>query len=115
MTCWRSGRRSPVDKVPGGAGSFELVKLMSLSLDEFRRSLAFFAPQTASAGETTDFTLTDAHKTLHIHIEELAPFNPGGLIVLPRCRVTLTFTGYDEAGRRAETARFDRTFFRGGG
>ncbi len=88
---------------------------MSLSPDEFRRSLAFFAPETATKAPADSYRLGGGDKSLRISLEEMEPFSPGGLIVLPRCRVTLAFSGYGADERAELLARFDRTFFRGGG
>lgn len=115
MMCWRCGRLLPVDKPGDHAAKQQIVKTMSLSAHEFRRSLAFFAPETAGSGEQNLYHLGTEHKGLSIALEEMEPFRPGGLIVLPRCRITLTFTGYTADQRAAMLARFDRIYFRGGG
>jgi hypothetical protein len=110
-----SGRRSPVDKPAPDKTPETIVKLMSLDIREFRRALVKFAPETRHQGERNDYLLGDEVRGLRIRIEELPPFSPGGLIVLPQCRITLEFHGIGEGGRQAMLARFDRTYFRGGG
>ncbi len=92
-----------------------LVKLMSLDADEFRRSLARFAPETLEHPGEDEYLLGDEICGLRISIEELPPFSPGGLIVLPQCRIVLSFYGYSSEQRMRILARFDRVFFRGGG
>ncbi len=92
-----------------------LVKLMSLDADEFRRSLAKFAPETLGTPGKNEYLLGDDGCGLHVSIEELTPFSPGGLIILPQCRIILRFHGYSPEQRAQILARFDRVFFRGGG
>jgi len=89
-----------------------IVKLMSLDAREFRRGLALFAPEIRNQGIKNDYSVGGK---LRIAIEELEPFSPGGLLILPQCRITLKFHGMDEQERTKTLARFDRTFFRGGG
>jgi len=92
-----------------------IVKLMSLDAKEFRRALVKFAPETRDQGEGYEYLVGGKTQGLHITIEELKPFSPGGLIVLPQCRITLKFHGIGAQGRKDILTRFDRTYFRGGG
>ncbi len=88
---------------------------MSLDANEFRRALAKFAPETREQGQLSAYLVGNEARGLRITIEELAPFCPGGLIVLPQCRITLKFHGIGAQERKTILARFDRTYFRGGG
>ena len=113
-----SGLRLPVAR--RGAGNVPetpetIIKLMSLDAGEFRRSLVKFAPQTRDQGKVNDYLIGDKSRGLRIHVEELEPFCPGGLIVLPQCRITLEFHGLAAQERNSVLTRFERSFFRGGG
>ena len=112
---WPSGPRLPVARGTSETTPETIVKLMSLDASEFRRALAKFAPETREQGQSNEYLVGNAARGLRITIEELAPFCPGGLIVLPQCRITLRFHGIGEQERKTILARFDRSYFRGGG
>ena len=94
----------------GGA----VVKLMSLSAEEFRRSLAVLAAE-ATRGADGRYEILVADGSVSVGFEELPAAILGGSLALPRARVTLTFDGLTGEAEAAFLARFDRTFQRGGG
>ncbi len=115
MMFWPSGPRLPVAESATETTPGTIVKLMSLDASEFYRALMKFAPETREQGQVSAYLIGNEAKGLRITIEELAPFCPGGLIVLPQCRITLKFHGVGTRERETILARFDRTYFRGGG
>ncbi len=88
---------------------------MSLDLGEFHRSLKTLAPGVPLEDGQTDIVITAESAQIRIVYEPLETATLGGLLALPRARVTLHMDGLDEAQRRAFLARFDRAFQRGGG
>jgi hypothetical protein len=89
-------------------------KLMSLSPAEFEQSLSLFlgreiAPGTVRVREALDTGTVDIcfmpHEGLRL----------GGLLELPRARVSLTFEAVPEPVRSAYVRRFEIAFQRGGG
>ena len=115
MMFWLSGPRLPVGKGTSETTPETIVKLMSLDASEFRRTLVKFAPEIREQGQSHEYRLGGRARGLRITIEELKPFSPGGLLVLPQCRITLGFHGIGAQERKTILARFDRTYFRGGG
>ena len=97
----------------GGARPVE--KIMALDLAEFHRSLRALAPDLAMPPDADRVVLDDAGRTVTISFEALPAQTLGGLLALPRARVTLAFDGHDAEQRAAFLARFDRAFQRGGG
>ena len=88
---------------------------MALDLAEFHRSLKMLAPGQAVAPETSQITLEADGKRVDIAFEALPSETLGGLLALPRARVTLTFEGHSAGEQAAFLTRFDRAFQRGGG
>ncbi len=88
---------------------------MSLELAEFHRSLKTLAPHIPLAEGQTDFTVATDKGSVRIVYEPLERATLGGLLALPRARVTLHLGELGAAERRAFLARFERAFQRGGG
>ena len=95
---------------PGSVG-----KIMSLDLREFHRGLKTLSPDVPLEDGQVDVIVPADHGEVHILYEPLEKATLGGLLVLPRARVTLRLGGLDEAERRVFLARFDKAFQRGGG
>jgi len=90
-------------------------KLMSLTLAEFHRSLKVLAPRVPLGEEQTDITVPTDKGKVRIVYQPLERATLGGLLALPRARVTLHLGGLDEAERRDFLTRFDKAYQRGGG
>lgn len=90
-------------------------KVMALTLADFHRSLATLAPGIALRDGQTGIEIDVGGTSVSITFEEQQDATLGGLLALPRARVTLTLDGLDEAARTAFLIRFDRAFQRGGG
>ena len=97
--------------VPGSMHTIE--KVMSASREEFVRSLAVLLGMTASP-ELPARVAVGGGKAI-IGYEALPPATLGGLLALPRARVTLSFEGVSRADAAAFLRRFDLAFQRGGG
>jgi hypothetical protein len=91
-----------------------IEKIMSIKLSEFEAGLARLdaaAPATAQNG-----TYTIAREQgVSITFEKLEPAVLGGLMRLPRARVTLHLNSLEPEERRRFLSFFDQTFQRGGG
>ena len=90
-------------------------KIMALDLAEFHRSLKMLAPGQAMPPDACQIAVDANGKHVDIAFEPLPPETLGGLLALPRARVTLAFEGHSAGERAAFLARFDRAFQRGGG
>ncbi len=90
-------------------------KIMSLDLGEFHRSLRALAPGVPLEDGQKDIVIAAENAEIRIVYEPLETATLGGLLALPRARVTLHLGELDEAQRHAFLARFDRAFQRGGG
>jgi hypothetical protein len=90
-------------------------KFMSLGLGEFHRSLKTLAPGVQFEDGQRDFVIAVESAEIRIVYEPLEIATLGGLLALPRARVSLHLGELDEAQRHAFLARFDRAFQRGGG
>lgn len=90
-------------------------KIMALDLTEFHRSLKALAPNVALADAQAEVAIRVSGKTVRIAYEPLEEATLGGLLALPRARVTLFVEDLEESDRQAFLARFDRAFQRGGG
>lgn len=98
---------------------------MSLSRDEFDKSLEAFAASTGLSGtglagavssrdaETIAFTVAGGQAL--VTYRALEPKTFGGLLKLPRAEVTLAFKGVGAAEQAAFVRTFDIAFQRGGG
>lgn len=94
-------------------GSVE--KIMSLDLAEFHRSVKTLAPGVPLEDGQTDFIIPADKGKVRIVYEPLERATLGGLLALPRARVTLHLDELGAAERRAFLTRFERAFQRGGG
>ncbi|MGI9381925.1 MAG: hypothetical protein ACR2PO_02130 [Methyloligellaceae bacterium] len=90
-------------------------KIMALKLADFHRSLATLAPDLGAPETARDVQIPDTGKTVSISFEALPSETLGGLLALPRARVTLAFDGHTPEQQSAFLARFDQAFQRGGG
>ncbi len=88
---------------------------MSLDLAEFHRSLSRLARGLPLEDGQTDFIVPADNAQVRIIYEQLEKVTFGGLLTLPRARVTLHLGGLDEAERHAFLTRFEQAFRRGGG
>ena len=91
-----------------------IEKLMSLTLAEFHKSIAVLAGEDRSGnGNSVELLVEDG--TARINYDALPGARLGGLLELPRAKVSIAFEGLSEPQRRAFLARFDLAFRRGGG
>lgn len=92
-----------------------IEKTMSLTLVEFQRSLANLAQDSTAEMSGDAAKITYGSGTVAIAYKPLAKVTMGGLLSLPRARVSLSFEALDEAQQIAFLAKFDKAFQRGGG
>ena len=90
-------------------------KIMSLSLLEFHRSLKTLSPGAPLEEGQRHVILPAEGGEVQINYEPLEKATLGGLLALPRARVTLNLEALKGVERRAFLARFDKAFQRGGG
>ncbi|MEC9368798.1 MAG: hypothetical protein VX871_08920 [Pseudomonadota bacterium] len=90
-------------------------KIMALSPDDFRRSVAALAPLARMDATGTALCDLGAGKSVTISYEALTGVKLGKLLDMPRARVTITFDGLGDTEKSDFLARFDRAFQRGGG
>lgn len=95
------------------AGSVE--KTMSLDLAEFLRSLKTLNPDVRLEDGQKEVLIPTGKSGVRIVYEPLENATLGGLLSLPRARVTISFDNPDEAECQKFLARFDKAFQRGGG
>ena len=88
---------------------------MSLDLVEFHRSLKTLQPDVMLAEKQTNVFIPTDEGEVRIVYESLEKATLGGLLALPRAKVTLHMGGLGETERQAFLARFDKAFQRGGG
>ena len=88
---------------------------MSLTLADFHRSVKTLAPDVAARDGQTEFRIAELDGSLLVRYEQLESATLGGLLALPRARVTIDLGNLDQAQRKAFLTRFDRAFQRGGG
>ena len=89
--------------------------MMALTLADFHRSLKALAPDLVLQDGQTEVALPEDGKPVRITFEPQEGATLGGLLALPRARVTLAFDNTDREERARFLARFDRAFQRGGG
>ncbi len=92
-------------------------KIMTLSQSEFANSIAAFAGteagQAANAGAPVSIPVGGAAAV--ITFTKIQGFSFGGLVEMPRARVTIDLTAVPPAEAAAFMRRFDIAFQRGGG
>lgn len=93
----------------------KITKIMSLTLADFHRSVETLVPGNATADDQTEVTVPQGDATVCISYEALESETLGGLLALPRARVTIDLGGLDESRSKVFLARFDQAFQRGGG
>ena len=93
-----------------------IEKTMSLSLDEFEKSLARLAPDVAAIRMAPGRyePPVEVGRVL-LSVTELESMLMGGLVNLPRCKVVISFTDMPVEQRSVFLNRFDQAFQRGGG
>lgn len=96
-----------------GVESLVIEKTMSMSRAEFDNSLA--ALLDLPAARALPVRLPLGAGSVAIDFEPLQGVRLGGLLELPRARVSLSFTGVARDEREAFARRFDLAFQRGGG
>lgn len=93
--------------------ALRVEKLMSLTAQEFADSLARLGPSRHTADRTHHFVLEDG--SVIIRFMPQPGVILGGLLALPRAKVSLTFQGSNDATRASFLKRFELAFQRGGG
>ena len=93
----------------------KIVKLMSMSRNEFIHSFEKFAPEYRGSMDTSSFELAAGQGTVTIDIEVLPDRAITSLFILPQANITLTMDGLSEDEQRHFLERFDISFQRGGG
>lgn len=91
-----------------------VTKIMSLDVAEFERSLDVLAPGARLDGAGR-VVVADGSGRVVLTFEPLPAQTLGGLLALPRARVSLDYQGLSAAEAARFLARFDRAFQRGGG
>ena len=90
-----------------------IEKLMSLTVQEFVDTLARLGPATLQPDGTYQYALPGG--SVQISFVPQQGVTLGGLLALPRARVTLDFDGASAQIRAGFLKRFELTFQRGGG
>jgi ribosome recycling factor len=90
-------------------------KLMALTLAEFHRPLKTLAPKVSLNEKQTEIEITADKSNVRVVYEALESATLGGLLALPRARVTLHLDELDQSQRQAFIKAFDKAFQRGGG
>ena len=88
---------------------------MSMTLGDFHRSLKALAPGHALHSDGRGVHLEDDGYSVEILFEKIESKVFGGLLVLPRAKVTLTFGNTSPQAQKDFERRFDFAFQRGGG
>ena len=102
-----SGGTAPIDKT-------EIVKTMALTRAEFERSVCvLLGPDAPVDGPLVRAAVISG--SVGVRFEPLPGVRLGGLLELPRAKVTLEFDGIDATRRDDFLRRFDFAFQRGGG
>lgn len=102
---------------PAPAPGASVEKLMSFTRTEFETGLERLtgAPPLVDAAGAYDLSSAACGLPVACRFEPQPDAVLGGLVRLPRVRVTLALGALDAAGRAEFLERFDRTFQRGGG
>jgi hypothetical protein len=98
------GRMTPPDRIE---------KVMSLTAQEFNDTLAHVGTLEKKPDGTFEFVVEDG--TVSISYVPLPSVTFGGLLTLPRAKVTLAFDGVSNSARETFLKHFDLMFKRGGG
>ncbi len=100
------------------ADAQQVEKLMSISRSEFVNSIRSFAGEDAASTAQSDGRVTLAvgpGGKATVAYEAMPGAVLGGLLELPRARVTINFDAGERADREEFLRRFDISFQRGGG
>ncbi len=92
-----------------------IVKLMSMSRNEFNHSFKKFAPDYRGSMNATSFKLEAGKGSVTIEIEVLPDRTITSLFILPQSNVTLIMDGLSKDEEKKFLERFDISFQRGGG
>lgn len=90
-------------------------KTMTLSADEFWKSIAALWDRPCVGTRELPLPIGCGSGRAEISFLALPPARLGGLLELPRAKVTIAFHGVDGQERRRFLGRFDIAFQRGGG
>ena len=90
-------------------------KLMALTLAEFHRSLKTLTPDITVEETQSEFVIPVDQSQVRIIFAPLETEILGGLLALPRAKVTLHLGKLDKSQRQAFLMAFDKAFQRGGG
>ncbi len=93
----------------------KIVKLMSMSRNEFIHSFKKFVPDYGGPMDASSFELPVDKGSVTIDIEVLPDRAITSLFILPQANVTLTMDGLSEDEEKHFLERFDISFQRGGG
>ena len=97
-----------------GSSPYSNDRIMSLSAAEFASSISLMGAGRNSYTGAKVFELPSG--TVEISYEAIAGVRLGGLLALPRAKVSLKFShGITPSDRAAFVRRFDIAFQRGGG
>lgn len=88
---------------------------MSLDLNDFHRGLKVLDPALELENDQREVVLNDNGTAISIVFETLESAKLGGLLRLPRARVTIDLQALDTASANRFLSRFDKAFQRGGG
>lgn len=92
----------------------KLTKEMALTTKMFLDTLARALDSEEYVWDGKTATLVQDERSFVITFEEQAGFALGGFSI-PRARVTLELSGYEDEEAKIAVAQFDRYFHRGGG
>lgn len=90
-------------------------KIMSLSLQEFHRGLRALSPDIELKVSQKNATIPVGPGSAIITYDPLEGATFGGLLSLPRAKITIATKGLDEEEAQAFVSRFNKAFQRGGG
>jgi len=93
----------------------KIVKLMSMSHNEFIHSFKHFAPDYRGSLTASSFELKHGEGSVTIEIEVLPERAITSLFILPQANITLTMSNLSGCEQRRFLDRFDISFQRGGG
>lgn len=91
----------------------KVEKVMSLTAQEFTETLAYVGTAEKKPDGAYEFALTAG--TVRVSYAPLPSVTFGGLLTLPRAKVTLNFSGVSDSAREIFLKHFDLMFKRGGG
>jgi hypothetical protein len=90
-----------------------IEKVMSLTAQEFMDTLAYVGTAEKKTDGSYEFAVEAG--TVRVSYAPLPSVTFGGLLTLPRAKVTLAFEGISNSAREKFLQHFDLMFKRGGG